>query len=45
MLDKILRWLTYKLLYYRLVNTHNCMGARYKDESGKRKVMFDVKIV
>ena len=46
MKDKFLRWFTYKLLFYRLVknSSPNCCGALYKDESGKEKIEFDVRI-
>lgn len=43
--DKFLRWLTYKLLYYRLIKdaASNCCGALYTDESGKSDVAFEVR--
>lgn len=43
--DKFLRWLTYKLLYYRLIKdaAPNCCGALYTDESGKSDVAFEVR--
>lgn len=46
MKDKILRWLTYKLLFYRLVknSSPNCCGALYEDESGKETIKFEVRI-
>lgn len=44
--DKFLRWLTYKLLYYRLIKdaAPNCCGALYTDESDKSDVAFEVRI-
>lgn len=43
--DKFMRWLTYKLLYYRLIKdaAPNCCGALYTDESGKSDVAFEVR--
>lgn len=44
--DKFLRWLTYKLLYCRLIKdaAPNCCGALYTDESDKSDVAFEVRI-
>ena len=42
MVDKFLRWATYKLLFIRLANTPNCCGALYEDETGKQELKFEV---
>ena len=44
MIDKIICWLTYKLLYRRLITEGgiHCIGARYEQEGSR--IMFDVRI-